>query len=73
MEAEVEKGVHRAVPGADLVLPHLHRPLYPQNLPLRAVLLDLRHPGFQEMGTRQRPVPHNLENPPLQPLGRQRL
>ena len=73
METAGKEGVHRAIPRLDLVLPHLHRAIYSQDVPFRAVVLDLRHRGVQEMGTGQGIVPDRLENPPLQPVGRQRV
>lgn len=73
METTDQESVHRTVSGPDLVLPHLHRALYSKDMQVRAVVLNLRHRGVQEMGTGQGIVPDRLENPPLQPLGRQRV
>ena len=73
METTDPESVHRTVSGPDLVLPHLHRALYSKDMQVRAVVLNLRHRGVQEVGTDQRAVPDCLENPPLQSLGRQRV
>ena len=73
METACEEGVHRTFPRLDLVLPHMHRALYSKDMPVRAVMLDLRHRGVQEVGTDQGIVPDRLENPPMQSVGRQRV
>ena len=73
METARKEGVHSAIPRLDLDLPHLHRAVYSQDVPFRAVVFDLRHRGVQEMGPDQGIVSDRMENPPLQPLGRQRV
>lgn len=60
-------------PTADTLLPPLHIPYAPTELPLHALLQSVRTRSHQEAWSPQRSTAHHLAHTPLQSLGRQWL